>query len=434
MGEEKFDKIFKDKLENYTPEVESSLKEGVLSSLDQPSGGIGGAKIMSYSAVVAVMLGISAWFVSPSEITTKQDTQNNQIILNEQAEVISIQRSDQSDKVNQRVFSEARKPELVEKNDGTVKSSTSDGYSYPGKPRSKVEIPQKESDGYSYSNEIYKTDESDGVEDGFDQQELPYIERVEFGGGNTLPKSLVISGNSNRSNQISNGLKSNATVPTARKIIPLYVFSELHALVSYSHIDVNTSDNILVSEVSTQPALSFDRIGLRYHLGIGTSLSTKWRVYLAFSGQLENYKLNYFTQSTNLESGASMGQVSDLGISYDLDSMEQQVDIKRINLGLTFGSIYDYLQVRKVTNSINIYASYFTNYGADSDLLREDQLYLTLGHRSEFRLSKRLSMVLEPSISYTLLNNQTDYHVYLKPFSLGVGAGLMYRFHLKRNK
>lgn len=208
------------------------------------------------------------------------------------------------------------------------------------------------------------------------------------------------------------------------------VYAEALPFFSYNIFHVNTSDDVLVSQLQQVPQFSWQRLGARAEAGFEFQAGSKWRLQtglLFFSRSQEAHLTVQRIDSVVVTSAAGGYQ---LHPTFSSDTIRMSLDM--LNVGWLLGTqvqIADGGIVQWLGVSAELHRALKRNLVFE-ELVSGTRsagyyTFANLFYRAEYRWKPWATVFLQPTFNYSLyLGERFDAPVNVKPYGFGVSAGI----------
>ncbi|HEY5749081.1 MAG TPA: hypothetical protein VIU12_23595 [Chryseolinea sp.] len=200
---------------------------------------------------------------------------------------------------------------------------------------------------------------------------------------------------------------------------------------SFQTATPSARDGVVIQKFKKPSMLSGDRLGLALEAGVQGRLSKKFEYFGGLSVYHQSQTLQYTYQNTGnvvIENGVD-------GLSYAVKpaTAERSVSYNMLNVGAQAGVLYT-LKEHRLSHKIGVALQYqrgLTHASVDEPYDNASSSYFNYQvlYRAEIALDNRLTFIVQPSITRTLLVNETLHLPFtLKQYRPGVSIGLSYKF------
>jgi hypothetical protein len=208
------------------------------------------------------------------------------------------------------------------------------------------------------------------------------------------------------------------------------VYAEAMPFFSYNIFQVNTTDEILITDVEQVPKLSFDRLGFRGEAGIDFLLNKRTRF---LSGLLVYSRRQQANLITGVVDSVVVSANSDnyaLTPVFRYDTLAMTVDV--LNIGLVVGGqflIRDGRVTQWVGASAELHKGLKRNVTFEQ-LVSESNAagfytFANLFYRAEYHWRRQAILFFQPTFNYSLyMGEKLATPVNIRPYGLGASLGL----------
>ncbi len=425
MDKDSFDKIFEDKFSSFEPQPSDELKNEIFATLK--SGGISVFQGLSL-AILLLFLSASVYYFIQKEkhLTINKNTENQALAIQTEGELEAFNYADtecidnQETSINStldaEICNENREQNFIVANKSLKKTRNS------RIAKSKHIEPIKKATSTEVKNKNQTLNPN-------------YLRKIE-------PKNtalsmynqlLAISINKKQGVNKKEGTSLGKVLLPKSKTPKLFATAGLETFMNYNNIQVNRRDQLLISDINNKAKISLDRLGLRFQIGFGINISDKLSVIGQLTTQIAQYNVSFKEQAASFDSLTIEELPNQILVKVHRSKTSKTIDINRYSIGYRTGIIYRYKKTTKINSSISVFASYLSDIGNKDNYLRTNQLYLSVGHRFDYLLNERISFLFEPTIAYSLWNGEINDKLFLKPYSIGLGFGVLYNIRRKEN-
>jgi len=194
----------------------------------------------------------------------------------------------------------------------------------------------------------------------------------------------------------------------------------------YQEVTPRTDDNVLIAGIDKLSAFSPRRLGIRAEAGLQIPLTEKWELNTGALLYVRSQTIGYRYYTPDQVLVTPMGNNT-----FEVRPEEQHGTFEYTvrNIGLFAGVNYQF-KAQKYTQRLGAGLELHKGLSGQGRL-SGDNLYL-FGHlyyRLEMPLSKRFSLLVQPTLNYSLrLNERLTAPFYVKPYGLGLHAGVAFKF------
>jgi hypothetical protein len=211
------------------------------------------------------------------------------------------------------------------------------------------------------------------------------------------------------------------------------VYAEAMPFFSYNIFEVNTTDEILITNVQQVPGFSLKRLGVRGEVGVEYAISRKIHIQTGVMMYSRNQEANLIVGKVDSVIVSTKADSYSLTPVYTSDTLNMSVDI--LNLGLLVGVQFR-LNDGKIRQWVGVSAEMHKglkrNITFDQLVSQEGSAgyysFANLFYRAEYPWKPRATFFLQPTFNYSLyIGERLATPVNVRPYGLGASLGIRIR-------
>ncbi|MEQ9099750.1 MAG: hypothetical protein RIF36_22035 [Imperialibacter sp.] len=211
------------------------------------------------------------------------------------------------------------------------------------------------------------------------------------------------------------------------------VYAEAMPFFSYNIFEVNTTDEILITNVQQVPGFSLERLGVRGEVGVEYAINRKIHIQTGVMMYSRNQEANLIVGKVDSVIVSTKADSYSLTPVYTSDTLNMSVDI--LNLGLSVGVQFR-LNDGKIRQWVGVSAEMHKglkrNITFDHLVSQEGSAgyysFANLFYRAEYPWKPRATFFLQPTFNYSLyMGERLATPVNVRPYGLGASLGIRIR-------
>ncbi|CAD5253676.1 MULTISPECIES: hypothetical protein [unclassified Imperialibacter] len=208
------------------------------------------------------------------------------------------------------------------------------------------------------------------------------------------------------------------------------VYAEAMPFFSYNIFEVNTTDEILITNVQQVPGFSLERLGVRGEVGVEYAINRKIHIQTGVMMYSRNQEANLIVGKVDSVIVSKKADNYNLTPVYMSDTLNMSVDI--LNLGLLVGVQFR-LNDGKIRQWVGVSAEMHKglkrNITFDQLVSQERSAgyysFANLFYRAEYPWKPRATFFLQPTFNYSLyMGERLATPVNVRPYGLGASLGI----------
>lgn len=211
------------------------------------------------------------------------------------------------------------------------------------------------------------------------------------------------------------------------------VYTEMMPFFNYTYFEVDKTDDLLVTDLQRQPALSFGRIGWRAEAGIEYDLSPRLRLQTGLMVYSRKQEAVLITSAVDTVVAEQIADRHMMNPVFSEDTVRMSVDL--FNVGWIIGLQYK-IADGHLKQWIGLSAE--MHKGLKRHVAFENQVtgkhpsayytFANLYYRAEYQWKPRLILFAQPTFNYNLyISEKLQAPVNVRPFGLGASFGVRWR-------
>jgi hypothetical protein len=209
----------------------------------------------------------------------------------------------------------------------------------------------------------------------------------------------------------------------------LAFYAQITPMLSFQRATPVSRDGVIVTELFNRSILSSDRFALSLEAGVQGFISKRFEYYGGVSLYKQGQSLRYAYHVVDHVTVESNGEKN---YTVTPKSSTAIVNYHMMNVGVNAGLIYS-LYGKRLIHKIGTGLSYqrgFNQSDAEAyDNAESSYLSYQLFYRNEISVNRRLRIYIQPTFMHSFhVNEKLNAPFTLKPYSAGIGFGILYNF------
>jgi hypothetical protein len=209
----------------------------------------------------------------------------------------------------------------------------------------------------------------------------------------------------------------------------LAFYAQITPMLSFQRATPVSRDGVIVTELFNRSILSSDRFSLSLEAGVQGFISKRFEYYGGVSLYKQRQSLRYAYHAVDQVTVESNGEKN---YTVTPKSSTAIVNYHMMNVGVNAGLIYS-LYGKRLIHKIGTGLSYQRGFNQSDaevyDNAESSYLSYQLFYRNEISVNRRLRIYIQPTFMHSFhVNEKLDAPFTLKPYSAGIGFGILYNF------